>query len=209
MLTESGPPPVLVRPAAAVAVVASVVDLTILAAFHVLQPDVDPLTAATSSYVHGTAGAASQVATLAAGVGALGLAVALGPVRPGARWRVGLALLVVFGLAKVVQAFFPIAPEGTSTGAGTVHNVTGNLAFFVLPVAAVLLGGLVARATGRRVVGVLGWVVAATTVGVLAGDAVGAFGLAQRVYLASAAVWVATCAWAVAAPGRSPLTRPG
>ena len=75
------------------------------------------------------------------------------------RWRsrlVGLALLVVFGLAKVVHAFFPIAPDGASTGTGAVHNLTGNLAFFVLPVAAVLLGSLVARATGRRVVGVLG-----------------------------------------------------
>ncbi|GAA1135081.1 DUF998 domain-containing protein [Ornithinicoccus hortensis] len=208
MVTASAPLPAVVRPAALVAVVASVVDLTFLAAFHVLQPDVDPLTTATSSYVHGTAGQASQVATLAAGVGALSLAVALRTVGRGSRWMVGLALLVVFGLAKVVHALFPIAPDGASTGTGAVHNLTGNLAFFVLPVAAVLLGSLVARATGRRVVGVLGGVVAATTVGVLAGDAVGAFGLAQRVYLVSAAAWVATCAWAVLAPGRTP-TRGG
>ena len=156
MVTASAPLPAVVRPAALVAVVASVVDLTFLAAFHVLQPDVDPLTTATSSYVHGTAGQASQVATLAAGVGALSLAVALRTVGRGSRWMVGLALLVVFGLAKVVHAFFPIAPDGASTGTGAVHNLTGNLAFFVLPVAAVLLGSLVARATGRRVVSVLG-----------------------------------------------------
>lgn len=209
MRTENDPRSGLVGPATVVAIVASVLDLTILAAFHLLQPEVDPLTTATSSYVHGTAGAVSQVATLAAGLGALALAVAIAPTRSGSRGLVGLVLLVVFGLAKAAQAFFPIAPEGTSTDAGTVHNLLGNLAFFVLPVAALLLGRLVTLASGRRIASVLGWVVAATTLGVLAGDALGVFGLAQRVYLVSAAVWVATCAWAVAVPTRASLTRPG
>lgn len=183
-----------------VALLTALVDLGVLALLHLLQPDVDPLRTATSEYVHGTGGVLAPVATAAAGLGALSLAAALAPlVRGGrARGRAGLALLVVFGAVKLAQAFFPIDPAGAEpTTSGNLHNVLGNLAFFTLPVAAGLLGAVLALATGRRVVAVLAWVVVATTVAVVAGDAAGVFGLAQRVYLISAALWVGVSAWAL------------
>jgi hypothetical protein len=58
---------------------------------------------------------------------------------------VGLLLLAVFGLAKVVQAFFPIDVGDETTATGSIHNVFGTVAFFALPVAAVLLS----RSRGR------------------------------------------------------------
>lgn len=179
----------------------AVLDIAILAVFHILQPGVDPLTQPTSHYVHGTAGFAALIGTVAAGLGALCLVLALRPARTGRRAGVGLALLAVFGIAKVVQAFFPIDPaEAEATTAGAVHNVLGNVAFFTLPVAVVLLGGLVAALTGRRVSSVLALVVVVTTVGVLVASAAGAFGLAQRVYLLAAAVWMLATALSLLHP---------
>lgn len=182
------------RAAALLAVATAALDLAVLGAFHVLQPDVDPVTTATNSYVHGTGGAASTVATLAAGVGALALVVALRPLLPGRRAVAGLVLLALFGTTKVVQAFFPIDPEGAATATGSIHNLAGNLAFFTLPFAVVLLGAAITVATGSRAPTILAWAVVATTTGVLAGDAIGVFGLAQRLYLVTAALWVAVAA---------------
>ena len=58
---------------------------------------------------------------------------------------VGLLLLAVFGLAKVAQAFFPIDVGAETTTSGSIHSVLGNVAFFALPVATVLLS----RSRGR------------------------------------------------------------
>ncbi|WP_420114801.1 DUF998 domain-containing protein [Pseudactinotalea sp.] len=180
---------------ATVALTTAVLDMVVLVAFHLLQPAVDPITSATSEYVSGTAGVLSQVATCAVGIGALALAAALRTVsRTGFAGRV---LLGVFGAAKFVQAFFPIDAPGTeTTTAGLVHNLTGNIAFFVLPIAALLLLGTLRR----RAPVVLTWLLLATTVAVLGADAVGAFGLAQRAYLVTAALWVIAAAAAVVRP---------
>ena len=185
------------RRATIVALAAAALDLVILAALHVLQPGVDPMTEPTSAYVHGRGGMASQVGTFAAGIGALALLAAVAPRRSGRGTTVGLGFLGIFGLTKLLQAFYPIDPEGTSTASGTVHNLLGNLAFFTLPVAAILVGAAVSRMTRQRPPVILGLLVAITTVGVLAAGALDVFGLAQRVYLITAALWVAVCALAL------------
>lgn len=193
--------PDLTRRAAAVALGAAILDLAILAALHALQPGVDPLTEPTSNYANGRAGIASQVGTFLAGVGALALGVAVLPLRSRVPSRgpltVGLVLLTLFAVAKLVQAFFPIDAEDTVTAAGAVHNALGNVAFFVLPVAAVLVGGAISQLVRRRGPVLLGWLVVATTMLVLAAGGFGLFGLAQRIYLVTAALWVALSAVAV------------
>lgn len=191
--------PTQVRVLAVLTLVTAVLDLVVLAVFHVVQPQVDVLRDPTSAYVHGTFGAASSFAAAAVGVGALALVLAGRRVLPGTgRARSGLLLLALFGLAKLVQAFFPIDAAGESTTTGTVHNVLGNVAFFVLPVAAVLLTSLFATATGHGSPSwwppVAAWTVVLATVLVLVGDAVGTFGLLQRLYLIVAALWTALIA---------------
>ena len=175
-----------------IAAAAAVVDLGLLAVLHVVQPGVGVLTDPTSSYVHGTFGMAVPVAACAVGVGAVALTFAAWDVIDGRPGRVGVLLLAVFGLAKVLQAFFPIDVDGQSTGSGALHNLLGNVAFFVLPVAAGLITPALARALGRGAAGatVIGWALAALAVLVLVGDAAGFFGLAQRLYLVYASVWM-------------------
>lgn len=112
-------------------------------------------------------------------------------------------------VAALVDLVFPIDPTGATSTAGTMHNVLGNLAFFTLPAAAVLVGHLAARVTdpassptgaatspGRAAPTLLGWLVLALSVLVLAAGSLAVFGLAQRAYLVAAAVWVVVTALA-------------
>lgn len=195
-----------VRPLALVAVATAALDVLILAVLHLVQPQVAVATQPTSDYVHGSLGVLSPVATAAVGVGAICLALAGWLAVSGGAARVGVVLLELFGAAKVVQAGFPIDAPGESTASGTIHNLLGNLAFFVLPVAAALFTGAVARASGhdrpRWLPVVVGWLLVVLTVLVLAGDAGGWFRLAQRGYLIGAAAWTATVAAWLAWPRR-------
>ncbi|GAY11988.1 DUF998 domain-containing protein [Pseudonocardia sp. N23] len=181
-----------------VTIVAAVVDLVVLAVFHVARPDVDPVTRPTSEYTLGTFGVVASGATAFVGLGALALAWAV-------REQAGPAALVlaVFGAVKVPQAFFPIDPLGALSTTGLVHDVLGTIAFFALPLAAVL--GIRAFVPGRRwavggAVALVGAVVA-----VLAADLHGAFGVAERVYLVGCSLWMLAAAAVSLAnpPGRA------
>lgn len=188
------------RFAAELAIATAAVDLAILIAFHALAPEIDPLRSPTSDYVHGSGSFLAPVGTFLAGIGGIALALALNSLRPDRRLRVGQFLLVIFGIAKMVQAFFPIAPADTTTTAGIVHNVLGNIAFFVLPVAAILLGRPIAQGTGHRAPVILALLIVITTIVVLIAAALDLFGLGQRLYLVTAAGWVICCALAARGP---------
>ncbi|MEA4943565.1 MAG: DUF998 domain-containing protein [Propionicimonas sp.] len=183
---------------AAAALTAAGIDLAVFLLLHLVQPGVDILHQPTSAYIHGAFGFTSSLASAAVGLGGIALAAAVWRLAPALGGRIGAGLLGVFGLAKLVQAFFPIDPVGEVSGAGTVHNLLGNLAFFVLPIAAVLVTRPVAHATGRDRPAwwpvVAGWTLVATMVLVLAGDGLGFFGLAQRIYLVNAMAWTALVA---------------
>lgn len=186
------------RRLAVVALLTVLIDLAAFVALHIAQPEVDVLREPTSAYVHGALGFASAVASIAVGIGAVALAIAVWGLASAIPSRVGAGLLLLFGLAKVVQGFFPIDAPGESTATGATHNLLGNLAFFLLPVAAVLVTRATARATGRGTPAWLptaaGWLLVVTSVLVLAGDGADLFGLAQRVYLVSAMGWTALLA---------------
>lgn len=183
---------------AAIALAGVAVDLIVFAVLHLAQPEVDVRHAPTSAYIHGSLGFLSPVAGAAVGVGGLALALGSWQQASTAGPRIGAGLLAVFGLAKLAQAFFPIDAAGESTSTGALHNLLGNVAFFALPVAAVLISRAVAAATGRGTPSWLpalaGWGLVATTALVLAGDGLGFFGLAQRIYLLSAMAWTALVA---------------
>jgi Protein of unknown function (DUF998) len=173
-----------VRIASVVAAAAAATDMVVLALLHVVSPEVDPLTRPVSEYALGSYGWLAAVGTLAEGLGALGLAVALRQKRSAA------ALLGIFGLAKLMMPLFPVDPLGTpATTTGQVHNVLGNLAFFLFPLAALLLMPMLWR-IGSRLAPVIAVVLAVATVGVLVGDALGAFGMTQRVYLVLCSLWL-------------------
>jgi Protein of unknown function (DUF998) len=166
-----------------VAAATAVFDLVVLAVLHVLRTDVDPVTDEVSNYAVGDYGMLKVLATLAVGLGALTLTAAL--YQTARRSIVGLALLAVFGLAKVAQAFFPIDVGDETTTSGSIHGLLGTVAFFALPVAAVLLSR--SRGGVEMVIAVL---LAVAMVAVLVSNAVGGLGIAQRVFLVLSSIWV-------------------
>jgi hypothetical protein len=83
-----------------------------------------------------------------------------------------------------------------ATSAGQIHNVLGNVTFFLFPLAALLLFRALGR-MGSRLAPAIAVVLAVSTVGVLVGNAIGVLGLAQRAYLALSAVWQLLAALAV------------
>jgi hypothetical protein len=156
-----------------------------------MSPEVDPMTRPVSEYALGDFRWLATIRTLAQGVGPIALAVAL------RRERAGALLLLVTGLLKLAMPLFPVDALGTpATSAGQVHNVLGNLTFFLLPVAALLLIRPLRR-RGSRTALPVAVVLAIATVGVPVGNAVGGFGLAQRAYLILCALWLLLAALAV------------
>jgi hypothetical protein len=175
-----------------VAAATAVFDLVVLAVLHVLRTDVDPASDPVSNYVIGDYGTLKVLATLAVGLSALALTAALHLTGP-RRSMVGLVLLAVFGLAKVVQAFFPIDVGTETTTSGSIHNVLGTVAFVALPVAAVLLS----RSRGRDEM-VTAVLLAVAMVAVLVSNTVGGDGIAQRVFLVLSSTWVLVTAFRLA-----------
>ena len=72
----------------------------------------------------------------------------------------------------------------------------GNLTFWLFPLAALLLFSALRR-MGSRLAPTIAVVLAIATVGVLVGNAVGGYGLAQRAYLVLCALWLLFAAIAV------------
>jgi hypothetical protein len=144
-----------------------------------------------SEYALGDFGWLAAIGTVAQGVAAIALAVAL------RRERAAAVLLLVFGLMKLALPLFPVDALGApATSAGRVHNLLGNLTFWLFPVAALLLFRALRRMESP-LAPAIAVVLAIATVGVLIGNAVGGFGLAQRAYLVLCAVWLLFAAGAV------------
>ena len=179
-----------------VAAATALFDLVALGVLHALPTDVDPVTDPVSEYAEGDYGTLEVLAMLAVGLGALALTAALH--KTPRRSMVGLVLLGLFSLAKVAQAFFPIDVGNETTTSGSIHNVLGTVAFFALPVAAVLLSP-----SRDRVETVIAVLLAVAMAAVFTSNAVGGDGIAQRVFLLLSSIWMLVAAIRLA------LRRPG
>ena len=174
-----------------VAAVAAALDLLVLGLLHLVSPEVDPVSRPVSEYALGDFRWLATIRTLAEGVAAIALAMAL------RRERAAALLLVVVGLLKLAIPLFPVDALGMpATPAGQMHNVLGNVTFFLFPLAALLLFRALRR-RGSRLAPGIAVVLAIATVGVLVGNAVGGFGLAQRAYLILSALWLLFAAIAI------------
>ena len=155
------------RLAALVAAVAAALDLPVLELLHLVSPEVDPVSRPVSEYALGDFGWLAKIRTLAEGVAAIALAMAL------RRERAAALLLVVVGLLKLAIPLFPVDALGMpATPAGQMHNVLGNVTFFLFLLAALLLFRALRR-RGSRLAPGIAVVLAIATVGVLVGNAVG------------------------------------
>jgi hypothetical protein len=160
----------------------------------VLRTDVDLLTRPVSDYAAGDWGWLTLTGTLGVALAASGLIGVVGRGLPSTTpLRLGLRLLGLFVVVQAGQAFFQLHAPAQSAVVGLVHDVMGNLAFFALPPAAVLISASWAKA-GRPLGAALRWSSVALAVATVAVFAVGAggFGVTQRVYLMVASAWLLT-----------------
>ena len=119
---------------ATVGLVAIAYFAVIIAALHVLRPDLNPIQRPTSEYAVGPYGWLMTSAFFSMSVASFALVLGLSQgVPPPARSRLGLALLGLWSVGVLIAMTFPIDPDGAPpTLAGTIHRIDGPLAFLSL-----------------------------------------------------------------------------
>ena len=105
-----------------------------IVALHFLRPDLNPIQQPTSAYAVGPYGWIMASAFFSASVAWFALVRGLArAVAQPARSRLGLGLLGLWAVAVLIAMLFPMDMPGTpATIAGTIHDVTGPVAFLCL-----------------------------------------------------------------------------
>ena len=121
-----------------VSVIAALLFVVAVIALHFLAPEVDPMRYGISFYAHTRFGLMIDLALALVGVSAITLAIALWPAKPSTAGRIGLVLLIAFGITEILAGLFPVDAVGASpTLSGSIHNYAGFNFLLVAP--AVLL----------------------------------------------------------------------
>ncbi|MDF2442343.1 MAG: hypothetical protein JWR01_546 [Subtercola sp.] len=193
--------------AAIVAVAGVAITLGALVFLHLGRTGLSPVSAAVSSYGISALRSGYRVATIALGVGAIALGVAITfflavPNLP------AFLFLLLFGVARLVTSWAPMdAPGAARTGTGRAHNVLATIFFASATVAAFLFS---ASFAGDPVFGpiagvssVLAWAMAVLAVSVVVTAVVPVarrvFGLAERLLHLVILLWMTVVAVAVLA----------
>jgi hypothetical membrane protein len=181
---------------ALLALVGIAVKFLTIAALHFLRPDVNPVLEPISNYGVGPYGFLLTVADIGSVLAtfALVFGLYLGIAPPG-RSYVGLFLLGLYGVSELLAGIFPIDVGGEATTAGTIHTIVGNISFFCLPIAAILLSLRMGKDEQWRSLGrpalALSIVVVLTVILTIAGFNLGiGFGVTQRVANVAVLVWM-------------------
>jgi hypothetical protein len=182
---------------AILAIVGMVYYISSVVAAHFLRPDINPVTEPVSNYAVGPYGFFISIAIFALGVSSLALTLGLyvGIAPPG-RSRVGLLLLALYGVGQLVVALFSIDTESAqTTTTGIIHNVAGNISFFCFPPAAILLSlGMGKderwRSLKRPALALALVVLVEAILVMVSANVVGGFGIAQRLFLLTTALWM-------------------
>ncbi|MBV9230927.1 MAG: DUF998 domain-containing protein [Chloroflexi bacterium] len=127
--------------------------LTVLL-LHVIQPNLNPLSRLVSEYALGKQGWILAVALMSFAVSALALACALALTSNSIRLRIGVVLLVIWGLCAILAALFhtdPIPPKGPLSLSGTIHTTAANIGFFSLTGAVLICSEHLRTLFGRSV----------------------------------------------------------
>jgi hypothetical protein len=110
-------------------------------ALHVVQPDLSPLEAAVSYYVHGREGWLLRLGLMSLGLGSLALVIALS--MQNTRSRIGLILLGAWSAGVIAGGVFAADPPGNwdrpPSVSGAIHGLAAMIALAALPAAAVFL----------------------------------------------------------------------
>jgi hypothetical protein len=189
----------VVRAFGVVALFAVAVQAVLLVTLHVLPTKYDPVHDAISDYGVGQYRGYFWAQLVAGGSACIALAVSLGSLHPYVP-TVAVLMLVANGAARFLMPAFPTDQSGSrfQTVRGTVHMLLAIVAFGGLAAAATGLGGLVDHYVqwqgAKGLIETLGWVVLAGAIAcalALVGPRLKPiFGLIERVFTASAIVWI-------------------
>jgi hypothetical membrane protein len=175
--------------AIAFAALALIAITTIL--LHFLPTGYNPVTQAVSDYAVGPYSVLMMFGFLAGGIGNMSLAVALGKHQTFSAkfYRVGAVLVFVAGAALFTLGFFPTDIEGSSvtTSHGLVHSIVSLLVFITWPVGMLLVSYSFGRI--QFLASILALVIAGAFFGLNAALALGAGGLAERIFIAVLLGW--------------------
>jgi hypothetical protein len=171
-----------------------------VAALHVLQPELNPLTEAVSYYVHGRAGWLLTTGLLALGLGSLALLT--GPLGGGS--LPARILLGIWGVGALLGGVFPADPAGNwdkpPSATGMVHGSVAMLAFLALPAAALALrqplGQVIPVAAPLAMALSLAVFLASLAPAVATSGPPWMLGLTERILLTIYAAWLAAAALA-------------
>jgi hypothetical protein len=138
------------RTFAQLSIVAAILFLVIVMALMFLAPEVDALKYGISFYALTDFSAVIGVAIALVSLSAMFLGIALWP-NVSVAGRVGVALLIGWGMFSIPASIFPLDPPGAvPTLSGTIHNMAGLS--FLLAIPAVLLvefsGNVLTRSAG-------------------------------------------------------------
>lgn len=165
-----------------------------IAALHFLRPDVNPVFEPVSNYAVGPHGFLFIAADFGSGLAALALALGLFiGITPSGRSYVGLFLLGLYGVSELMAGLFPIDVGGESTIVGTIH-IVGNVSFFGLPIAVLLLSLGMDKderwRSLRRPALAVSLAVVLTVILTIVGSNIGLFGATQRIANVTGLVWM-------------------
>ncbi len=200
--------------------------VVLLAALHLIKPELDPSWRFISEYAIGDHGWIMVLAFLSLAVSYVSLFVAIRSQLRTIGGSIGLALLLVSALGLTIAAIFTTDPvtasEDAATTEGTVHNLGGTLGI-AMPFAAGLVGWRLARnlawssarrsllwATGLALVAFL---VSFVSLGIMVSQNGGNFGpdvlvgWPNRFEIVAYSVWLMVVAWqAIQVRRRNPET---
>jgi len=210
----------LSRTAARIAFAGGLLGIVLLAALHVLKPDLDPSWHMVSEYALGAHGWVMALCFLSLALGCASLFVALLPRIDGIAGRIGLFFLLAAAVGLAMAAMYPmdpitVKPENASHS-GKMHGVSAMIGVPSLVIAAVLLGfALRAKplwAPYRKwlmTMAHLTWIALILMFALLAMliqqgvDSPGGFvGFANRLLMLAYGGWIMTAAWPMARTGR-------
>jgi Protein of unknown function (DUF998) len=170
----------------------------IIVALHFLRPDLNPISRPTSEYAVGPYNFLMTSAFFSMSVASLALVVALYQgVPPAARSRAGLVLLGAWAVGVLIAMIFPMDAEGApQTISGAIHQTDGPPTFLSLTIGMILVSWRFKHSEKWRPLYrpalVLSVVFLAAFLGTFLSfvTGTGLLGLAQRIALATAVIWM-------------------
>ena len=179
-------------------IIATLFFLAAVVAFLFLAPDLDPMRSAISFYALTRFGIIIDLAFALVGVSGISLAIALWPTTLSVAGRIGLVLLIAWGISSILAGAFPIdAPGAVPTLSGSIHNTAGFNFLLVAPVILLIeltRSRLVASTGFRSSTYWLAWLLLASAILLFTFNgplfSLGIGGLVQRLYWIVLALWL-------------------